>query len=86
MANPPPAILFGHGNLLRAVTGNGRIRLISAHCFAPETGVAISTVPTTIHDFDRFLPAFHPDQHPAPGNPALARRIRRPLSALEVAR
>ncbi len=66
MANALPAIFFGHGNPINAVSTNGyteawrrigqrtprpkAILSISAHWYVPETGVTISTAPRTIHD------------------------------------
>ncbi len=70
MANILPAVFFGHGNPMNAVTTNGytdawrrmgreiprpkAILSISAHWFVPGTGVTISTTPRTIHDFGGF--------------------------------
>ncbi len=61
MADPLPAIFFGHGNPMNAVLSNKytegwrrigartakprAILSISAHWFVPETGVTISTAP-----------------------------------------
>ncbi|KQY99410.1 extradiol dioxygenase [Pseudolabrys sp. Root1462] len=95
-----PAILFGHGNPMNAVANNGyteawrRIGLetprpkailsISAHWFVPETGVTISTAPKTIHDFGGFPSELYQIQYPAPGDAALALRVQKLLSPLEV--
>jgi 4,5-DOPA dioxygenase extradiol len=57
---------------------------ISAHWFVPETGVTISTAPRTIHDFGGFPPELYRVHYPAPGDPALARRVQKLLSPLEV--
>ena len=100
MANMLPAIFFGHGNPMNAVASNGytkswrRIGLetprpkailsISAHWFVPETGVTISTAPRAIHDFGGFPPELYQVQYPAPGDPALAGRVQRLLSPLDV--
>jgi hypothetical protein len=70
MANVLPAIFFGHGNPMNAVSNNGyteawqrmgqetprpkAILSISAHWFVPHTGVTVSTAPRTIHDFGGF--------------------------------
>ena len=48
---------------------------ISAHWFVPGTGVTVSTAPRTIHDFGGFPRALYQVQYPAPGDPALARRV-----------
>jgi 4,5-DOPA dioxygenase extradiol len=95
-----PAIFFGHGNPMNALLSNGyteawrrmgleipkpkAILAISAHWFVPETGVTISTSPETIHDFGGFPPELYKVQYPAPGDPALARRIQRLLDPLDV--
>jgi len=57
---------------------------ISAHWFVPETGVTISTAPKTIHDFGGFPPELYQVQYPAPGDAALARRVQKLLSPLDV--
>jgi 4,5-DOPA dioxygenase extradiol len=100
MANILPAVFFGHGNPMNAVTSNDyteawqrmgqetprprAILSISAHWFVPETGVTISTAPRTIHDFGGFPPELYKVHYPAPGDPALARRVQKLLSPLEV--
>ena len=101
MTDTLPAIFFGHGNPMNAVTTNGyteawrrigqetprpkAILSISAHWYVPETGVTISTAPRTIHDFGGFPPDLYQVQYPAPGNPGLARRVQQLLAPLEVA-
>lgn len=86
-----PAIFFGHGNPMNAVLQNNNtegwrrigqevpkpkaVLSISAHWFAPGTGVTITTTPETIHDFGGFPRELYQVQYPAPGDPALARRI-----------
>jgi 4,5-DOPA dioxygenase extradiol len=57
---------------------------ISAHWFVPSTGVTISTAPRTIHDFGGFPPELYQVKYPAPGDPALARRVQNLLSPLDV--
>lgn len=100
MARILPAIFFGHGNPMNAVASNGyteawrrigqetprpkAILSISAHWFVPETGVTISTAPKTIHDFGGFPSELYQVQYPAPGDAALARRVQKLLSPLEV--
>lgn len=95
-----PAIFFGHGNPLNALANNAyteawrqigieiprprAILSISAHWYVPETGVTASTAPRTIHDFGGFPRELYRVQHPAPGDPALARRVQKLLSPLEV--
>jgi 4,5-DOPA dioxygenase extradiol len=101
MADILPAIFFGHGNPMNAVSKNvyteawGRIGeeiprprailSISAHWFVPGTGVTVSTAPRTIHDFGGFPRQLYQVQYPAPGDPALARRVQALLAPLPVA-
>ena len=100
MAQVLPAIFFGHGNPLNAVLDNRytaawrligtevsrpkAILSISAHWFVPGTGVTISTSPRTIHDFGGFPQELYQVQYPAPGDPALARRVQNMLKPLPV--
>lgn len=100
MANLMPAIFFGHGNPMNAITSNGYtdawrrigeqvprpkgILAISAHWYVPATGVTIATSPRTIHDFGGFPAELYQVQYPAPGDPALARRVQQLLTPLEV--
>jgi 4,5-DOPA dioxygenase extradiol len=101
MADILPAIFFGHGNPMNAVSSNRyteawrrfgertpkpkAILSISAHWFVPETGVTISTAPRTIHDFGGFPRELYQVQYPAPGDPDLARRVEKMLAPLPVA-
>ncbi len=96
-----PAIFFGHGNPMNAVSTNRytegwrligertarpkAILSISAHWFVPETGVTISTAPRTIHDFGGFPRELYQVHYPAPGDPDLARRVQKMLAPLPVA-
>jgi 4,5-DOPA dioxygenase extradiol len=100
MADVLPAIFFGHGNPMNAVLNNGytdawrrigaltvrprAILSISAHWFVPETSVTVSTAPRTIHDFGGFPRELYQVQYPAPGDPALARRVQQMLAPLPV--
>ena len=100
MANLLPAVFFGHGNPMNAVAHNGytetwrrmgeelpkpkAILSISAHWYVPETGVTVSTAPRTIHDFGGFPQELYQVQYPAPGDPALARRVQQLLTPLSV--
>lgn len=95
-----PAIFFGHGNPMNALLRNGyteswrrigqetptpkAIVSISAHWFVPGTGVTVSTAPRTIHDFGGFPAELYKVEYPAPGDPALARRIAEMLAPLPV--
>lgn len=101
MAALLPAIFVGHGNPMNALASNGyteawrqigletprpgAILAISAHWFAPGTGVTTSTAPKTIHDFGGFPPELYQVQYPAPGEPVLARRVQALLSPVAVA-
>ncbi len=100
MSERLPAIFFGHGNPMNAVTQNRytqawrtiggqmsrpkAILSISAHWFVPGTGITVSTSPRTIHDFGGFPRELYQVQYPAPGDPDLARRVQKMLSPLQV--
>ena len=59
---------------------------ISAHWETRVTAVTAMARPKTIHDFGRSLPAALFDcQYPAPGDPALARRVAELLAPIPVA-
>lgn len=95
-----PTIFFGHGNPMNALADNGyteawqligaktpkpkAILSISAHWYVPETGITVTTAPRTIHDFGGFPPELYQVQYPAPGDPALARRVQQLLAPLDV--
>lgn len=95
-----PAIFFGHGNPMNAVSHNSyteawrrigeettrpkAILSISAHWYVPETAVTASTAPRTIHDFGGFPPELYQVQYPALGDPALAYRVQQLLAPLPV--
>ncbi|UCG78307.1 MAG: 4,5-DOPA dioxygenase extradiol [Nitrospirota bacterium] len=96
-----PAIFFGHGNPMNAVTENvyadgwkkiGRslqlpkaILAISAHWYIPACTVTMNEQPPTIHDFGGFPQALYDIEYPAPGSPTLARRVADLLSPIAVA-
>lgn len=61
-----------------------RILAISAHWFVPGSGVTVSTLPRTIHDFGGFPRELYAVQYPAPGDPKLAHRVRDLLAPLSV--
>ena len=100
MTKPLPAIFFGHGNPLNALARNawtdgwaalGReaprpraVLCVSAHWYLPATLVTGSPAPRTIHDFGGFPRELSEVQYPAPGDPALARRVRELLAPLPV--
>src|ERR1700739_4973295 len=95
-----PAVFFGHGNPMNAIARNrytegwaaiGQalprpkgILCVSAHWYVPGAAVTINTSPRTIHDFGGFPPELYQVQYPAPGDPALARRVQELLSPLDV--
>jgi 4,5-DOPA dioxygenase extradiol len=95
-----PAVFFGHGNPMNALMHNlytaawrrfgdetprpRAILSISAHWYVADTGVTVSTAPRTIHDFGGFPRELYEVQYPAPGDPALARRVRALLAPLPV--
>jgi 4,5-DOPA dioxygenase extradiol len=96
-----PSYFIGHGNPMNAVLTNtyterwtriGRetprpkaILAISAHWFVPGTGVTVSTAPRTILDFGGFPRELYEVRYPAPGDPALARRVEQLLAPVSVA-
>lgn len=97
-----PAIFFGHGSPMNAITDNAytaawarigettprprAILAISAHWYVPGTGVTVSTSPRTIHDFGGFPDELFRVQYPAPGDAALARRVEELLAPVPVQR
>jgi 4,5-DOPA dioxygenase extradiol len=96
----PPALFLGHGNPMNALSDNvftegwqrlGRstprpkaVLCISAHWYVPASGVTVSTAPRTLHDFGGFPQRLSEFQYPAPGDPALARRVQEILEPLPV--
>src|SRR5690348_7992942 len=95
-----PAVFFGHGNPMNALARNaytegwtavGRaiprpkaILCVSAHWYVPGAAVTVNTAPRTIHDFGGFPPELYRVKYPAPGDPALARRVQNLLAPLNV--
>jgi 4,5-DOPA dioxygenase extradiol len=96
-----PAIFFGHGNPMNALEQNAythawsalaaalprprAILAISAHWYLPGTHVTAMQRPRTIHDFGGFPRALYDVEYPAPGDPALAARVRELLWPVDVA-
>lgn len=101
MTDTLPAIFFGHGNPLHALSQNAyteawanigksmprpcAVLAISAHWYVPGTAVTAMPSPRTIHDFGGFPRTLFEVQYPAPGAPALARRVQELLAPLQVA-
>src|SRR4029450_5501090 len=96
-----PALFLGHGNPLNALEDNDWTRAwsrlgeeiprprailaVSAHWYVPATAVTINDPPPTIHDFHGFPGELNEVLYPAPGDPALARRVQRLPPPLPVA-
>ena len=100
MPETMPAVFFGHGNPLNALARNeyteawaalGRdlprpraVLCLSAHWYVPGTSVTAGPRPRTIHDFGGFPRELYEFQYPAPGDPALAARVRELLAPAQV--
>ena len=91
-----PAIFFGHGNPMNAIEVNGytkawsrlaetfprpkAILSVSAHWYGAGTLLTAMDAPRTIHDFGGFPRGLLEFEYPAPGDPALAKRVRELLA------
>lgn len=95
-----PAVFLGHGSPMNTLAHNqyteawskldaamprpSAILAVSAHWYLPGAAVTAMQTPRTIHDFGGFPQALFDFQYPAPGSPALARRVREILAPLAV--
>jgi 4,5-DOPA dioxygenase extradiol len=86
-----PALFVGHGNPMNAIEENRwsqaqralaerlprpkAVLAISAHWYVDGLHTTGAQRPETIHDFGGFPDALYRVQYPAPGDPALARRV-----------
>ena len=100
MTKPIPAVFIGHGNPMNALLDNAYTRgwatigkdvprpkavlSVSAHWYIPGTSVTAMAAPRTIHDFGGFPQELYQINYPAPGDPALADRVRGLLAPMSV--
>lgn len=93
-----PAVFVGHGSPMNAVLRNryteawnlmgaeiprpGAVLCISAHWYTSGSALTINTAPETIHDFGGFPRELYQVRYPAPGDPELARRVRKLLAPI----
>lgn len=98
--SPMPAIFFGHGNPMNALEDNAftqawrrigasiprprAILSVSAHWYLPGSPVTSAERPRTIHDFGGFPRELSEVSYPAPGDRALAARVKELLAPTPV--
>jgi 4,5-DOPA dioxygenase extradiol len=98
--NRMPAIFVGHGSPMNALEDNVYTRAwrqlgatipkpkaiiaVSAHWVTNGTAVTAMAAPRTIHDFGGFPQPLFDMRYPAPGDPALAARVRTLLAPIDV--
>jgi 4,5-DOPA dioxygenase extradiol len=91
-----PAVFIGHGSPMNALEDNDFTRAwsalakrlprpkaivaISAHWETKGILITSAARQRTIHDFYNFPPALYAEEYPAPGDPALAKRIEQMLA------
>jgi 4,5-DOPA dioxygenase extradiol len=94
-----PVVFFGHGSPMNAIESNRyaaawraigaavprprSILAVSAHWYTRGTGITAMDRPRTIHDFYGFPQSLYELSYPAPGDPALAARVRNLLAPVE---
>ncbi|MDR3434610.1 MAG: 4,5-DOPA dioxygenase extradiol [Rouxiella aceris] len=99
-ASRMPALFLGHGSPMNVLEDNIYTRAwealgenlprpkaivaVSAHWYTRGTAVTAMENPRTIHDFGGFPQALFEKRYPAPGSPALAKRIQELLAPVEV--
>jgi len=101
MVDRMPTMFFGHGNPMNALLDNAYTRgwsqmgasvakphaivCISAHWYTAGSAVTAQQAPRTIHDFGGFPRELFAVEYPAPGEPAIAARVRALLHPVDVA-
>ena len=95
-----PVLFVGHGNPMNAIEDNrfsiawqkiGKllpkpeaVLCVSAHWETWGPAVNILSKPRTIHDFGGFPQELYEVEYPAPGSPALAKRVQESVQSVEI--